>query len=399
MARRLRSLLSGLVSHRYLVILTVYALAATYGDHHGGDMEAVGDGARRLFQTGPHDGLHLYSDDPSMQMGPLTFVLVRLLQLLSADHVFLAFVVVSAGLLLLAVRFVENCVTEAEDDEKQRVRLAVLSGGVVVAYFWAVAVPGWSHIDDLCALTCLAFAVQATRRTQGRWSGWVAGAALGAAVGFKPWAVLAIAVVWLLPAARRRGGAVATGLVTCACWLPFLLAAPSTLGALRHFTILANAGSLPWGLGYAHAPEWERPAQLLLATVIIALAARRDRWDIALLAVAFSRLLLDAGTYPYYDVELVLGTLLVDVARAPGRRGLATAAAPLTLAAAALLGVASLTHQPDLVLASRILLLSAVMYGAVATRSLRDHGARRSNEPTLTACACPTTHARAASTL
>jgi hypothetical protein len=362
-----RALLPGLIARRYPVILIVYVLAATYGDHHGGDMEAVGEGAQRLFQAGPQGGLHVYAADPSLQMGPLTFVLVRLLQLVSANHLPLAFVVFSSGLLLLAVRCIEKCVPRKTSADSQRVHVAVLCGGVLVAYFWAVAVPGWSHIDDLCALTCIALAVQVARQRQDRWSGWLAGGGLGAAAGFKPWALLAVAIVWLLPPGRRLAGTLAACLATGACWLPFMVAAPSTLGALRHFAIHADPGSVPWGLGYDLAPAWERPGQFLLATIIIAVAAQRNRWDLALLAVAFSRLLLDAGMYPYYDVELVIGALLVDVAQASRRRGL-LAGAPITLAAVVLLGLARLADQPDLMLASRVVALCTLMVVACASR-------------------------------
>jgi hypothetical protein len=119
-----------------------------------------------------------------------------------------------------------------------------------------------------------------------------------------------------------------------------------------------------------------------MATIAIALAARYQRWDVALLAIATSRLLLDAGIFPYYDVELVLATLCVDVAYvARPHRSRWAAFAPVTLTASSLLLVARLPMPAEAVLATRVTVLLVAWLLTTARRPTGTTPAAESSGP------------------
>jgi hypothetical protein len=319
-------MLNRLVRWRYAVIAAAFVLFALVGDKDDGDLEFFTQALHILGQGGSQGGLHLYAVRPDIQIGPLAILGTGLLDLVCGGKIVFAVVAGSLVLLLLLVRSLERLMDEEGFDEQQA-RTALLIGGVVLAAAWAVAVPGWGHIDDLAALTAMVMTLRAVRSGRAVW----AGVLLAVALGCKPWGGYACALLLMLPPGRRRA-AIATFVGgALACWGPFVIGAPHTISALSHFSLQAIFGSLPLQLGYASAPAWVRPGQVALSTALLVACWHYRRWDLGLLVVAVSRLILDAGVFPYYDVELVVGCVVADVVAAGRSTRLITATAPLSL--------------------------------------------------------------------
>ncbi len=285
-------------------------MCALVGDRDEGDLEYFWIAEHLLFHGA---GLGAYVARPDLQIGPLALIGGSLLSAATGSHLVFASLVFALTLLLLTMRSLDGLIQDRGGDVA-RPQVALTFGGVALAASWAVVVPGWGHLDDLAALLALVAAVRAAARGEGLRTGLF----LAVATDCKPWGLYAAALVVVVPGAGERLralGALAVGIGVC--WLPFVVGDPATLGALGRFQIPADAASLPYLLGYhATDPSWTRAAQLGLATVLVLLCARSGRWDLVLLCVAISRLLLDGGVYPYYDVELVLGALVADLAAA-----------------------------------------------------------------------------------
>lgn len=347
------------VRWRYALVALVFAVCALVGNQANGDLGFFTLALHVLAQPGRAGGLHLYAVHPDIQIGPLAIVAVGVLRTLFLGHTAIAVGVAAVALLLLTLRSVERLALQ-EGVVDEGARTCVLVGGSALAAVYAVVVPGSGHVDDLAAMGALVAALAAARAGGGLATGlWLA-----VAVGCKPWGLFAAAMILLLPGRARRSALAAVMLGGLVCWAPFLLAAPSALGALAHFSIPATFGSLPLQLGYGRAPSWVRPAQFAVATALIGACVRYRRPDLVLLAVAVARLTLDAGAFPYYDAELVLGCLIADVYAA--QRGPGFACAPTALLAWAAM---SLIHDEVTTttgtLVDRILLYAAVSAFAI----------------------------------
>lgn len=313
------------VRWRYAVVAAAFILFALVGDQSNGDLEFFTQALHVLGKSGSSGGLHLYAARPDIQIGPLAILGVGLLDALFLGKIVLAVVAGALLLLLVTGRFLELLAIH-EGVPPERAGLAIVVGGSALAAAFAVVVPGWGHIDDLAALTAMVAALYACRTDRAL----LAGVLLAVATGCKPWAAFAWAMLFLLPPGRRTRGIAAFLLGSLVCWLPFVVGAPETLHALSAFSLRSIFGSLPWQLGYATAPWWIRPGQLVLTTGLVLLCVRVRRPDLVLLVAALCRLTLDAGVFPYYDVEIVLGCLVADV-YAAGRGRVMAACAPLTL--------------------------------------------------------------------
>lgn len=315
------------VRWRYAIVVGAFLVFALVGDQSNGDLEFFTQALHVLGTTGRSGGLHLYAVRPDIQIGPLAVLGVGLLDALFLGKIVLAVVAGTLALLLVTVHLLER-LAHASDVPAQRIGICTAVGGSALAAAFAVAVPGWGHIDDLAALTATVAALYACRTDRAL----LAGALLAVATGCKPWAAFAWPMLLLLPRGRRLRGLAAFVAGSLMCWLPFVAGAPATLHALSSFSLRTVEGSFPFQLGYATAPWWVRPAQLALSSLLVLLCARRHRGDLVLLVVAVSRLALDAGVFPYYGVELVLGCLLVDMLAATRGRLLA-ACAPMCMLA------------------------------------------------------------------
>ncbi len=188
------------------------------------------------------------------------------------------------------------------------------AGWVVLAPAWAVLSVRWTHPDDVLALTLLAVLVAVVAR-RGPAAPAVAGLALSLAVAAKPWAVVGLPLLLVLPRGRWRAVALAAAAVGVA-WLPFLLAARGTTGALAP-PVRVSDTSVLWWLGWHDAgvvPAWVRPAQLLGGPAVALVAVLRRRWAGAILAGLALRLFLDPQHLGYYAAGAVLAALVADLA-------------------------------------------------------------------------------------
>jgi hypothetical protein len=152
-------------------------------------------------------------------------------------------------------------------------------------------------------------------------------------VDAKPWALGFAALLLMLPGWRAAlRGALTTGIVIAAGWLPFFLADPGTVQML-HFTIVNTPLSALRALGVTdpRTPPWDRPAQALLGIGLGILAIHRGRWPAVLLLAIAARIALDPGTNKYYAAGAVVGAVLWDLAGAGTRFPWWTAGAAGTL--------------------------------------------------------------------
>ena len=262
------------------------------------------------FRLGAQDllhgpGLHVYAADPGLQIGPLAFLVAGAVGAVGGAHALgLAQVVMTAGLgiVLVALRLLLP-----RRDRALRLALA----GLVLAPAWTVLAVRWAHLDDVLALVLLTVGLWGVRH--GRGHPLVAGLAVAAASAAKPWAVIALPLLLVLPQARWRavGYAVAG---TAAAWLPFLVADPGTLAALHPPVGVADS-SVMWWLGYhgTYLPPWDRLAQLVGAPLAALVAVWRRAWPGALLAGIAVRLALDPQDIAYYAAGAVLAALVLDL--------------------------------------------------------------------------------------
>ncbi len=260
------------------------------------------EGARMLLRTA---GLHLYAADPLLQIGPLSLLVAGALDVVTVGHALggaqvLMTLALPAGLALLG----------SIVPQRHR-RLRLLLAGLLAAPTWVVLAVRWAHLDDILAILLLTITVAAVRSPRGR--PVLAGLAVAAAVAAKPWAVIGLPLLLVLPTGRLRAGvAVATGMAVA--WLPFLVADPGTVGALRP-AVGINDSSTLWLVGIRDAvvPGWVRTAQLLGGPLAALVVVLRGRWPAALLAGIAVRLLLDPQDIAYYAGSAVLAAVVADL--------------------------------------------------------------------------------------
>lgn len=272
--------------------------------------------------------LHLYADHPDVQIGPLALAAARWLGF-DRGRTTPVIGVTSTVLLVLCASGVSVLAAAFLGRPPGWWARAVALTPLGIA--WWDVLPSTAHIDDALAITGIVWAAVCVQRGHGARAGLL----LGLAIAAKPWAAFALVLL-----ARRgvgRRGLASAAAVSAAAWGPFLLGDLSTLGRLGAFHINASALSLWSVLGFAHAPGFERVLQLGVATVGGVVLVRAHRPDALLAWVFGTRLLLDAGAYPYYMAELLVGLAVVDLVRSSsGARSLA-ARPILALAALALL--------------------------------------------------------------
>jgi hypothetical protein len=310
-------LLSALVRFRWIILLiwAAYLLPATPRGWVG-DWRYFVEGSRLLLSegpAGPAGGLHIFANYPFLQVGPLSLIAAHVTLLTASGTGYASATVAIMALGLATVLLVERAAKRAMADGaagSHHLLLAATSiGGVILLKEWSV-IAAVGHLDDALTLTLGAAAVYCVVRRQPA----LAGIAVGLAVAAKPWGVFVVPALFAL---RGRLAALACGLaatIAAVAWLPFVIADPRTLAAGK-YTILNQGDSTLriLGVGAATTPEWVRPTQLVVCLLVGSLIVRRGRWPAFLLVAVAARLVLDGGTYVYYDAGLVLGALLVDV--------------------------------------------------------------------------------------
>jgi hypothetical protein len=258
------------------------------------------EGAHALVTT---SGLHLYAQHPTLQIGPLTFVITAALNWLPAHtgQVVAQVLMMAVGPLL--VWWLAPLVPR--DRRVVRITLAAL----VLVPAWSILAIRWGHLDDVLAMV---FAVAAVRAVVGGRGIW-AGLAIAAAISCKPWAVGFVPLLLVLER-RRLASFVAAGVALLVAWMPFLLADAATLRAFRpRVPVSSDAGLYFWGYRGKYVPQWGRTAQLLAAPLIALLAVLRNRWPGLFIAAFAIRLALDPQDLPYYVGAAALSAVLFDL--------------------------------------------------------------------------------------
>jgi hypothetical protein len=302
---------------RLVVPGIVYLLYVAHTPQDYGDLGYMLAGAHLMFGGhGTSSGLQMYARAPGFQIGPLSFLLVRLMLIVSPFHPRGA--MVAAGLLTLVptLALAERWArTERSDPTQVRtIRLALLTGGSVLALGWADMMGGWAHLDDALTLLLIVAALVQLRHHHYR----TAAVMLGLAVAAKPIALFALPALMMVPSwrGRLRSAGIAVGVGSLA-FLPFEIANSSTLAAMAGLRIGVQAGSplrVFLRVGVA-APRWERPVQMLVAVALCWACVRMRRPEGLLLAAMVARQILDAGDFGYYTAALMLGVLLVELER------------------------------------------------------------------------------------
>lgn len=273
----------------------------------------------RLVGGGPSGGLHLFAAQREFQFGPVSVLAAwaltrvpRPLQDPLAAAAMTGLGAVTYGLIVQAASAILG---------RRPHKATTTTVGLAFVPIWMTLAVHFGHLDDVLALTFIAAAVAAVAR--GRSVLTVVSLAL--ATGAKPWAlplgllVLALEPRWGSPLAllgwrppRARLAALFVALVVLP-WAPFVLADAGTL-AIGTFRIDVAPDSVLALFGQTGTtPPWDRPTQLLLATLVAWWCVRTGRWVAAPLAVLTVRMLLDPGTYGYYTAGLAVAAALIDL--------------------------------------------------------------------------------------
>jgi hypothetical protein len=234
----------------------------------------------------PPGGLHLYASNPYLQIGPAAFAVAEVLRHLGPDNGVVTAEVLLAAAGLYAVVAIERLAWVMRPDLASRplaLRLTVLIGGAAFLNAWTDLAVSYTHLDDGLALLLAVAAVRAV--VAGR--PVLAGVCVGLAADAKPWALVFLPVVLMLPA-RAWWRAIAAAVVMLAAgWLPFLLADSGTITAARY--AIPNTGDSALralGITSPETPGWDRPA----------------------------RIALDPGVHGYYTAGILIGALIWDTA-------------------------------------------------------------------------------------
>jgi hypothetical protein len=274
-------------------------------------------GGALLFQGAPRGGalpggLHLYANYPQLQIGPLAFVVTQGLRYLGPHQGLFATEVVLTVLGLYLVHAIERITLTVRPGLARQpiaLRVTFLTGGAVFLVAWVELAAAFAHLDDALALALAVFAVQAV--VAGR--PVIAGLCIGLATDAKPWALVFLPVLLVLPVRAWWRAAVPALAVIGAAWLPFVLADPGTSAAM-HYTIRNLPGSALRALGVndRRTPSWDRAAQLIIGWVLGVIAVWRGRWSAVILLTMGARIALDPADHGYYTAGIMVGALLWD---------------------------------------------------------------------------------------
>jgi hypothetical protein len=261
----------------------------------------------------PAGGLHLFANYPQLQIGPLAFVIAQgLRQFGPHQGVLVAEVVLTlAGLYLVhAVRQIALTVRPDLARRPAAFRLTLLAGGAVFLFGWAGLAVTFAHLDDAVALILAVLAVRAA--LAGR--PVLTGLCVGLATDSKPWALVFLPILFMLPVRAWGRAAVSMLGAIAVAWLPFAIADHNTVAAM-HYTIRNQPASALRALGVSdpRTPSWDRPAQAVIGWILAAAAVWRGRWPAVLLLGVGARVALDPADWGYYTAGILLGALLWDV--------------------------------------------------------------------------------------
>jgi hypothetical protein len=317
-----------IVKLRYLVLLIVGLVFA----HAGYETSAHDPTDWVIFEVGSRtlvhyrgllvyggNPLHLYANDPLMQIGPPALLLIVPTLWLSPHSVNVLFVVIMTLMAVGSIGLVSAAARQLVDTtDVMRSRVICFLAGLPLVAAWGYENGQFHHLDDTLALLCLSLAIWlcATGR-----SAWLVGIALGVSVATKPWAIVFAPMLLGLPRPVRAKAALALILTATAFWAPFVLAAPGTIRSLGLLRIVPQAGSVLWLVGlHGHVEHWLRPVQFVFGATAAGYVALRGRWTAAPLVGIAVRVALDPYSYAYYGLGPVLAALVWDLTRPTSRR-------------------------------------------------------------------------------
>jgi hypothetical protein len=304
----------------HLVALGVWALGWFLIMAPGGGIAWIyfEEGTAGLFGgTGkftPPGGLHLYASNPYLQIGPAAFAVAEVLRYLGPDNGVVTAEVLLDAAGLYAVVAIERLALATRPDLASRtlaLRLTVLIGGAAFLNAWTDLAVSYTHLDDGLALLLAVAAARAA--VAGR--AVLAGVCVGLAADAKPWALVFLPIVLLLPFRVWWRAVAAAVVMLAAAWLPFVLADSGTITAARYaITNTGDSALRALGVTSPKTPGWDRPAQILLGWALGAAAVARRRWAAVILLGAGARIALDPGVHGYYTAGIVMGALIWDTA-------------------------------------------------------------------------------------
>ena len=374
-----------------LVVLSVGVVVAHIPGPHATAWHWFHDAGRLLVGDGSvpgAGGLSLYVDHPEFQFGPLAVVAAVPFSWFGLGLGSWLAIIVGSALGLIALAALVTTVRRLRPDALRSARpLSLIGGAVTLVLVWGDVAVRTAHLDDAIALCALAAALWAL--SEGR-TGWATVAvAIGAAA--KPWAVIFLPLLLLVPDSRRFVRPVGAGLVAVLTWVPFLLAAPETLD-VRDYAIPNEASSALRILGVTDptTPDWVRPAQLLGGMALVGLLVLVGRWPAALMAGVAVRLVLDPAANRYYTVGLVLTVLVFEWVERPERVPWLAVASAVLLEGSQLEGVPATLGGW-----MRVAVVAAVLVTAAGYRPSAGVELGRGDGPAVTSRGRPTTSRRA----
>jgi hypothetical protein len=297
-----------------LIILACWAPVcfAYYAPRGGISWHFFSSGSAQLF--GGPAGLHLYADFPQLQIGPVAFAVAEILRFLGPHQGVLAAEIVLTAMGVAVVDQVTRIALTVRPGLAERpvaLRATILVGGAVFMAGWAGLADTFTHLDDAVALLLTALAVRAALAERPI----LLGLCIGLAADSKPWALVFMPLVFMLPARHWIRAVASAAATVIAAWLPFVIADPRTLTATMHFTIRNVPGSALRALGVKdpRTPSWDRSAQLLIGWTLGTASVLRGRWPAVILLGVGARVALDPADWGYYTAGILLGALLWDL--------------------------------------------------------------------------------------
>jgi hypothetical protein len=308
------------VRHRYPLLLLWsvpwFVLGNSHRVHGLNDWLNFEFAARTLIHYNAHYGggaLHLYANNPFIQIGPPPLVLVAAVQWLPHNAVGVGFGLIMAMAGVWGVRCAETTVRALVPERPRRhTATMTLAAGALATATWSYQMGLTRHLDDAMAICFLLAATSLVARQ--RW--WLlAGVLVGLGVSAKPWALILAPILLGMPRTDRPKAALAALVTAAACWAPFVLGGPGTLQALGGYRLVVNNASTLHLLGVNSlmAPAWLRPVQLAGGFILMTILARRSHWVAIPFAGLAFRVVIEPQTWLYYGLGPLMAAVLWDI--------------------------------------------------------------------------------------
>lgn len=290
----------------FVALAVASVVALVLADGALGDWAFLGSVADEMFGG---VAMRIYSQRPNAQIGPVGIEAVWFVRHFGGAGLRVVTAVLAIVAMWCLVRLAApTCRTSC-----------LVLAGLLVLYGWPTLKTS-GHLDDALTLTIAAavtlLAVHGGRRL-------LTALLVGVTLAVKPWAVFLLPLTLtpgVGPKERRRALLISLA-VGAVLWLPFFIAAPSTIEALRPTVRVAKDSVLRlFGVTSSHVPTIVRIVQLLVALGVATWAVKHGRSAGVLLVGVAVRLAVDPGTWDYYTVGFLLGAAIWDVSRDDRRR-------------------------------------------------------------------------------